>query len=482
MDELERQILIYLMFNEEYTRKSLVFIKEHYFQNITFRTSFKCFAQCFNPNTPLPDVGMILVALEEIKGISSETIKDVKEFLNNLKCPHSINTGQMLVKTEEWCKKREIYNVILENVDKLEENPNDLGNLPDALSKALAITFNTSIGISYDSDIEERYNKLYNNKEERISFGIKKLDEITGGGLSPKTLNVIAAGTGAGKTMFLCNLAKNLYLAGKNVLYITLEMAEERISERIDCNLLNVDLFHLPELTLEQYRDKFNNAIKGKKYGKLIIKEYPTCGANTSNFRALLNDLKLKKGFEADVLIVDYINICGSTRSIKSDNTYHFIKSVCEELRALAIQENFPIVTCTQFNRGGNSSTNAGILDISESHGLAMTADLLLGMIRTEDLDENNEVMFKQLKNRFGDIAHNNKFTLSIERSKMRITDKVNSDEYVKEKIGGSKLLLEASNTPSRQPFHNPTKIVKVKNASSVGRLDKLKKLFDKTV
>lgn len=472
MDELERQVLIYLLFNEQYTRKSLVFIKEHYFQNLTFRTVFQCYKQCFDPSSPLPDTGLLKIQLEKLKGIGGETIRDVKEFLNNLNSPATDHLQVMLNETEDWCKKREIYNVILENVDKLEQNPNDLGNLPDDLTKALAITFDTSIGISYDEGVEERYNKLYNNKEERISFGINKLDDITGGGLSPKTLNVIAAGTGAGKTMFLCNLAKNLYLSGKNVLYITMEMAEERITERIDCNLLDVDLFQLPILTLEQYTQKFNNAIKNKNVGKLIIKEYPTCGANTSNFRALLNDLKLKKNFIADVLIVDYINICGSVRSNKSDNTYHFIKSICEELRALAIQENFPIVTCTQFNRGGNSSSNAGILDISESHGLAMTADLLLGMIRTEELDEENQVLFKQLKNRFGDIANNNKFTLSICRSKMRIMDYM--EENGNERIGGVKA------TSLKSALVEPSLVSSVKNTNTSAMKNKFDKLFGK--
>lgn len=423
METLEETILENLVFNDEYARRSCIHLKAEYFQQHNTRCAFKLFWAYFSERGKVPTVDELKVELETAKNLPQTTYKDTAEFLAKLKSPaKSPDLRWLLEKTEEFCKQRAIYNIIASAAEKIDGRPEAMGDIPEQLQDALGITFDTRIGHDYVADVDARFDTLYRNSDSKIPFDLTMLNKIFSGGLSPKTLNVVAAGTGAGKTLFLCHLAQHLFKSGYKVLYITLEMAEERISERIDANLMDTSLAELPLLKKEQYKARFEKGI-GKSKGRLVIKEYPTCSANVGNFRALLHDLKLKKNFEPDVLIVDYINICSSQRNVPMSNSYQYVKSICEELRGLAIEFGIPIFSSTQFNRGGTGASDVGLGDISESHGLSMTVDVLLGMIRTDELDERNLVLMKQLKNRFSDITQNRRFCLSVDRSKMRLQD-----------------------------------------------------------
>ena len=441
METLEETIIENLVFNDEYARRSCIHLKAEYFQQHDTKCAFKLFWAYFSERGNVPSVSELKVELETAKGLSQATYADTFEFLGKLKSPAKApDLRWLLEKTEEFCKQRAIYNIIASAAEKIDGRPEAMGDIPEQLQDALGITFDTRIGHDYVADIDARFETLYQNKDNKIAFDLKILNKIFNGGLSPKTLNVVAAGTGAGKTLFLCHLAQHLFKAGHKVLYITLEMAEERISERIDANLMDTPLADLPLLKREEYKKRFEKAV-GKSKGRLLIKEYPTCSANVGNFRALMHDLKLKKNFEPDVLIVDYINICSSQRNVPMSNSYQYVKSICEELRGLAIEFNIPVFSSTQFNRGGNGASDVGLEDISESHGLSMTVDVLLGMVRTEELDNQNLILFKQLKNRFSDITQNKRFLLSVDRSKMRLADsdmKADSFDPTLHNIGGS--------------------------------------------
>lgn len=454
METLEETIIENLIFNDEYSRRSSVYLKDDYFELFHARITFQLFWKYFSEKGNIPTVDELNVELECTNNLNQATYNDTKEFLNKLKPPHKQPDLQWLLeKTEEFCKARALYNVLTIAAEKIDQGPSAMGDIPKRLQDAMGITFDARIGHDYGIDIEERYKALYENNETKIPFDLKMLNKIFGGGLSPKTLNVIAAGTGAGKTLFLCHVAQDLFKKGYKVLYITLEMAEERISERIDANIMDTSIADLRLLDKDTYKARFTKGC-GKKSGKLIIKEYPTCGANVGNFRALLNDLKLKKGFEPDVLIVDYINIVASQRNIPISNSYQYIKSVCEELRGLAIEFGFPILSSTQFNRAGTNTENVGLGEISESHGLSMTVDALLALIRTEALDAENLVIIKQLKNRFTDMTQNMRFCLGVDRSKMRLFD-TDKDHNVS-KIGGAKDIdiVNKANIPSKQEFN----------------------------
>ena len=443
MDNLEETIILNLIFNDEYARKSGVHLKDTYFQIEHARTTFKLFWRYFNERGKIPSVDELKVELETAKNLKQHVFKDTQEFLRKLKPPKkSPNLQWLLEKTEEFCKQRAIYNIIASAAEKIDGKPEMLGDIPEKLQEALGITFDNKIGQNYGVEVEERFELLYRNKDIRIPFDLKILNKIFAGGMTPKTLNVVAAGTGAGKTLFLCHLAKHLFVSGYKVLYITLEMAEERICERIDANIMDTSLADLPLLEKEEYVRRWNKGA-GKKRGQLFVKEYPTCGANVGHFRALLHDLKLKKDFVPDVIIVDYVNIVASQRNVQMTNSYQYVKSVCEELRGLAIEFKVPVFSSTQFNRGGTDAEDVGFGDISESHGLSMTVDVLTAMIRTEDLDNRNLVMFKQLKNRFSDITQNKRFHIKVDRSKMRLSDCTGAEEAAVDPklamIGGAK-------------------------------------------
>ena len=426
MNRLEQTILKNLIYNEVYTRKVLPFIKPDYFSDNTERIVFKEIFDFVNKYKNLPTHESLVINFTESKSL---TEPQVRESIDLLKEIHSSkdekSEGQWLIEqTEKFCQDKAIYNAIMESVGILDnDNKRSKGEIPQLLSDALGVTFDNNIGHDYINDSDSRYDS-YHKVESRIRFDLDLFNKITKGGLPVKTLNIALAGTGVGKSLFMCHVAAGCLSQGHNVLYITMEMAEEKIAERIDANLLNIDLDELRTITKEDYNRKFS-ALKSKTQGKLIIKEYPTASASSLHFRALLNDLALKKSFKPDIIFIDYLNICCSSR-IKPGanvNSYSYIKAIAEELRGLAVENNLPIVSATQTTRSGFSNSDPGLEDTSESFGLPATADFMFALVTNEELEQLNQVLVKQLKNRYGDPNLYKRFVLGIDRSKMRLYD-----------------------------------------------------------
>jgi len=426
MNRLEQTILKNLIYNEVYTRKVLPFIKADYFSDNTERIVFKEIFDFVNKYKNLPTHESLVINFTESKSL---TEPQVRESIDLLKEIHSSkdekSEGQWLIEqTEKFCQDKAIYNAIMESVGILDDDgKRSKGEIPQLLSDALGVTFDNNIGHDYINDSDSRYDS-YHKVESRIRFDLDLFNKITKGGLPVKTLNIALAGTGVGKSLFMCHVAAGCLSQGHNVLYITMEMAEEKIAERIDANLLNIDLDELRTITKEDYNRKFS-ALKSKTQGKLIIKEYPTASASSLHFRALLNDLALKKSFKPDIIFIDYLNICCSSR-IKPGanvNSYSYIKAIAEELRGLAVENNLPIVSATQTTRSGFSNSDPGLEDTSESFGLPATADFMFALVTNEELEQLNQVLVKQLKNRYGDPNLYKRFVLGIDRSKMRLYD-----------------------------------------------------------
>ena len=353
------------------------------------------------------------------------------ELLPNIFTPESENLDWLIERTEKWCQDRSVYNAVMESISIIDGKHATLKKnaIPDVLSKALGVSFDTNIGHDYLEQVDERYD-FYHEQEERIPFDLDNFNKITKGGLPNKTLNIALAGTGVGKSLFMCHCASNILSQGRNVLYITMEMAEERIAERIDANLLNIPIDQIENLSKDMFRDKVSQ-INAKTEGKLIIKEYPTGQANTSHFRALLNELKLKKNFVPEIIFIDYLNICASSRMKMiggAVNSYSYIKSIAEEMRGLAVEFNVPIMSATQTNRQGFSSDDPGLEDTSESFGLPATADLMFALISNDELNSMGKILVKQLKNRYNDPTQYNRFTLKVDRSKMKLEDDDNQN------------------------------------------------------
>ena len=425
--KLEQTILKNLIYNEEYLRKVLPFLKEEYFSDRTERTIYNeitSFVESYN-NTPTTEA--LELAIQERRNLTNEELEKSKAYLEEVtKSPREGSEIQWIVdKTEKFCQEKAIYNAVLGSISILDgkDKTHDKGQIPKILSDALAVSFDNSVGHDYLENTDERY-EFYHRHEERIPFDLDYFNKITKGGLPNKTLNIALAGTGVGKSLFMCHVAAGAMVQGKNVLYITLEMAEEKIAERIDANLLNVTVDELSELTKELYDRKINK-LKDKVVGKLIIKEYPTASASSTHFRTLLNELNLKKSFVPDIIFIDYLNICCSSR-IKAGanvNSYTYVKAIAEELRGLAVEFNVPIVSATQTTRSGFTSSDPGLEDTSESFGLPATADLMFALISSEDLEELGQIMVKQLKNRYSDPTQYKRFALGIDRAKMRLYD-----------------------------------------------------------
>lgn len=421
---IEELILENLLHNPEYVQRVLPFLKDEYFseneQSIVF-TKVEEYAGKYHK---APTQEELIVEIKNVKGLKQADYERSIDLVTRLTRKNKAPSIEWLVEnTEKFCKDRALFNAIADAASLLENPDGDLGVIPDKLKDALSISFDTNVGHDFTSQIEQRYKMLHQTNEYRIPFDIEALNEVTNGGLPKKTLTVVSASTGAGKSLFLCHCAARNLIANKNVLYITMEMAEERISERIDANILNTRIQDLPSLSLQEYSRRLNNKLEGVT-GRLIVKEYPTASAGVTQFRALLNELRLKKDFAPDIIYIDYINICASSRfKAGAVNSYQYVKAICEELRGLAIEFNVPVVSATQLNREGTDNSDVGLKEISESHGLAMTVDILWAMIRTEELDEQNLVMFKQLKNRFSDMTLKLRFTIGIDRSKMRLFD-----------------------------------------------------------
>ena len=420
---LEVTILNNLISNEEFTRKVLPFLKSDYFTVRSYKIIFAEIHEYISNYNALPSLNALSIECQERTDLSESQFKDIMEVLSGLS-NEKAELDWIIDSTEKWCQERAIYLSLMESVKIADgqDEKRDKGAIPQILSDALGVSFDQNVGHDYLQNYEERYD-FYHKTEEKIPFDLEFFNKITKGGLPNKTLNVALAGTGVGKSLFMCHVTSSCLLQGKNVLYITMEMAEEKIAERIDANLLNIPIQKLHDLPRAMYENKIS-ALSKKTQGKLIIKEYPTASAHVGHFKALLNELELKRNIKPDIIFIDYLNICASQRYKGSIvNSYTYVKAIAEELRGLAVETNVPIVTATQTTRSGFGSSDVDLTDTSESFGLPATADLMFALISTEELEEQNQIMVKQLKNRYYDPTLNKRFCLGIDRSKMRLYD-----------------------------------------------------------
>jgi len=424
MDRIEKVILRNLVYNEEYLRKVLPFIEPDYFNDRNERVVFEHITKYAAEYNSLITKEVLQIEIEDRRDITQDEAKNIYGTINELE-DIECDFEWLSDTTEKWCRDRAIYLALMESI-KIADGQDDKKNrdaIPTILSDALSVSFNRNVGHDYLEDYEERY-ELYNKKESRIQFDLEYFNKITKGGLPNKTLNIALAGTGVGKSLFMCHHASSVLLEGKNVLYITLEMAEEKIAERIDANLLNVNIQEIVDLPKPIFESKVTNLAK-KTQGSLIIKEYPTASAHSGHFKALLNELALKKSFKPDIIFIDYLNICASSRyrAGSNVNSYSYIKAIAEELRGLAVEANVPIVSATQTTRSGFASSDVDLTDTSESFGLPATADLMFALISTEELEGLGQIMVKQLKNRYNDPTYNRRFVIGVDRTKMRLYD-----------------------------------------------------------
>lgn len=422
---LEQTVLRNLLTNDEYARKVAAFLSPDYFQGV-YQNLFKEFTKFIAKYNKLPTQEAFKIEIDEGDRLNDEQYRHAMEILPNIFTPEKENLEWLIDRTEKWCQDRAVYNAVMESITVIDGKHQTLTKnaIPDILSKALSVSFDTNIGHDYLENVDKRY-EFYHEQEERIPFDLDYFNQITKGGLPNKTLNIALAGTGVGKSLFMCHCAGAVLSQGKNVLYITMEMSEERIAERIDANLLNVAIDQLENLSRDMFRDRVAD-IARRTQGKLIIKEYPTGQANTSHFRALLNELKLKKNFVPDIIYIDYLNICASSRMKGMGgaiNSYSYIKSIAEEIRGLAVEFDVPIVSATQTTRSGYSNDDVGLEDTSESFGLPATADLMFALIANPELNHQGKILVKQLKNRYNDPTSNQRFVIGVDRSKMRLYD-----------------------------------------------------------
>ena len=424
MEQIEFLILKNLLHNEKYLRKTIPFIKAEYFQDSNQKIVFEEVSSFVQEYNELPTKEILTIEVEKRNDINEESFKEVTHLIGCLD-DSPVEFEWLVDTTEKWCRDRAIYLALLDSIaiaDGKDEKKNPEA-IPSILSDALAVSFDNHIGHDYLQDYEERF-KFYHQKESRIQFDLEYFNKITKGGLPNKTLNIALAGTGVGKSLFMCHMAAASLMDGHNVLYITLEMAEEKIAERIDANLLNIGIQDITDLPRPMFDSKVDGIAK-KTQGSLIIKEYPTASAHSGHFKSLLNELSLKKSFKPDIIFVDYLNICASSRyrAGSNVNSYSYIKAIAEELRGLAVESNLPIVSATQTTRSGFGSSDVELTDTSESFGLPATADLMFALISTEELEGLNQILVKQLKNRYNDPTMNKRFVVGIDRAKMRLYD-----------------------------------------------------------
>ena len=423
-NQLPTHILNHLLHNEEFCRRVVPYLKNEYFEG-THKTVFDLIVQFVSKHNKLPTSKILELELKKIKA-PEDILNNAQRLVNEIIDKSDIDTDYLITEAEKWCKERAVYNAIMDSIGIIDgkDKERSEGAIPEILSEALGVSFDEQIGHDYIDDSEQRFD-FYNRKEDRIPFDLDYFNKITKGGLPNKTLNIALAGTGVGKSLFMCHCAAGVLNQGKNVLYITMEMAEERIAERIDANLMNLPIESLASLPKNVFDDKIGKIAKSS-VGKLIVKEYPTGSAHTGHFRALLNELKLKKNFKPDMIYIDYLNICASSRMRGmggSINSYTYIKAIAEELRGLAVEFNVPIVSATQTTRSGFSNTDVGLEDTSESFGLPATADLMFALISTEELEELGQLLVKQLKNRYNDPTKYKRFVVGVDRSRMKLYD-----------------------------------------------------------
>ena len=421
---IERTTLTQLVTNEQYARKVLPFMKKDYFADRTERTIFEEITKFVDKYNKIPTQTSLEIEVQGRKDLNEDEYKKVVAVIQTLSST-DVDFDWLVDTTEKFCKDKAVYNAIVEGISIIDGKDKDRGPdaIPSILTDALAVGFDNAVGHDYLLDSESRYD-YYHEIEEKIPFDLEFFNRITKGGLSPKTLNIVLAGTGVGKSLFMCHVAANCLSQGKNVLYITLEMADERIAERIDANLMNITTEDLHDLPKQMFVNKIAKIIKSTS-GKLIVKEYPTASAHTGHFRGLIKELAIKKSFKPDIIFIDYLNICASSRfkGAASVNSYLYIKAIAEEIRGLAVESNIPILSGTQTNRSGFVSTDIGLEDTSESFGLPATADLMFALISNEELDKLNQIAVKQLKNRYNDLTVNKRFVIGINRAKMRLFD-----------------------------------------------------------
>lgn len=422
---LEKTIVSNLLFNDDYCRRVFPYIKGEYFDENSLRKIFETFSEYVNQYKEPPSIEALKISIDKRKDLNESSYKEVTQLIDDLSIDKSTNQEWLVAETEKFCQDKDLYNsirraiLILDGQDK----ENDKGSIPKILSDSLGISFDNSVGHDFLEDFESRYD-YYHRKEERLPFDIEILNKITKGGVPRKSMTVLLATTGGGKSLFKCHMAATSLMYGKNVLYITMELAEEEVARRIDANLLDTRLDEIAILPRDTYETRVNR-VKSKTPGKLIIKEYPTGSAHAGHFRHLLNELRLKKNFTPDIIFVDYLNICASSRvkGAAAANSYTLVKSIAEEIRGLAMEFNVAIVTSSQFNRGAYDSSDVDLSNTSESMGITHTADAIFGLITTEELEEMKQVMVKQLKNRWGDISYYRKFVIGIDRAKMKLFD-----------------------------------------------------------
>ena len=430
-ERIETTILRNFFFNEDFTRKALPFVKPDYFTNRTERLLFEEIYNFVNSYKNLPTKETILIEFGRRKDLNDEEVKSVKELVNGFVDEKS-DLQWLLDTTERFCKDRAVHNAVLSGIKILDgkDKQRQPEAIPSILSEALAVSFDNHIGHDYIGDAESRFD-WYHTKEKRYPFDLNFFNKITKGGVPSKTLNIALAGTGVGKSLFMCHCASNFLTQGQNVLYITLEMAEERIAERIDANLMDVTMDDLHDMPKQLYDNKMAK-LRSKTTGQLIIKEYPTASAHSGHFRALINELALKKSFKPDIVFLDYLNICASSR-FKGGNisSYFYIKAIAEELRGLAVEFNLPIFSATQTTRTGYVSTDIGLEDTSESFGLPATADFMFALMSNEELESLGQMKVKQLKNRYNDPSINRAFIVGVDRAKMRLYDVENTAQNI---------------------------------------------------
>ena len=422
-ERIEETILRNLICNEQYYRKVVPFIKADYFQEYNEKILFEEIADFAAKYDKVPTKEVLTINLQSRGDLTEETFKDTLSGLNSLS-DEWVDYDWLCDSTEKWCQDRAIYNALMQSIKIADggDKKLDKGSIPSILQDALAVSFDEHIGHDYIEQADDRY-EFYHRKEEKIPFDLEKFNYITKGGLPNKTLNIALAGTGVGKSLFMCHMAGSALSQGYNVLYITCEMAEEKIAERIDANLLNVSVKDIVDIPEVLFRSKVQEISK-KTQGKLIIKEYPTASAHAGHFKALLNDLQLKKDFKPNLIFVDYLNICASARYKGAIvNSYTYVKAIAEELRGLAVETNLPIISATQTTRAGFGNSDPDLTDTSESFGLPATADFMFALISTEELEQQGRIMVKQLKNRYNDPTASKKFMLGIDRAKMRLYD-----------------------------------------------------------
>ena len=422
---LQKTILRNLLTEEEYTRKVLPFIDPAYFE-APYKNIFGEITKFVAKYNKLPSLESFKIELDQTSRMSDDMYRQTIDMLPEIFTKQKENQEWLLDQTEKWCQDRAVFNAVMESISIIDGKHETLQKnaLPDILSKALGVTFDNNVGHNYLENVDERF-EFYHRQEDRIPFDLEYFNKITKGGLPNKTLNIALAGTGVGKSLFMCHVAANALVQGRNVLYITMEMAEERIAERIDANLLNIPIDQLENMSKDMFATKVRD-VQMKTEGKLIVKEYPTGQAHTNHFRALLNELKLKKNFMPEMIFVDYLNICASSRMKGMGgaiNSYSYIKSIAEELRGLAVEFNVPIVSATQTTRSGFSNDDVGLEDTSESFGLPATADLMFALITNDELNNLGKILVKQLKNRYNDPTSYTRFTVKVDRSKMRLED-----------------------------------------------------------